>query len=146
MFAKTAPVPKHLWKNSLTGTIAALIVYIMLQFFNALLIHCEIVREDTVYVLVCITAAISSFVGCVVSVLRQGRKSVLSASAVVMTFLSLTFLTGVMCGGIADEKEGLVGVGVSMATGGLLAALVGTLRKRDGRKQRKTVRSGRDRK
>lgn len=121
-------LPERLVKNSLIGALFALVCYVGLQFFGALLIHCEMVGEGAIYPFVCFSAGLSSFVGCGYTVVRGGSGSVLSASAVALVFLALTFVIGLLSGEAGMVGAGMVGIGGAMVVGGLLAALVFGLR------------------
>lgn len=118
-------LPKGMAKNSVVGGVIALVVYVALQMLCALLIHREAVPMDMLYPMVCITAALASFLGCAYSVLRGGNPSVLSVSSVVVVFLTLTVAAAFVSTDSIAVDNGLTGVGLSMAAGGLLAALVG---------------------
>ena len=115
-------------KNGLVGALLSLVCYVGLQFLSALLLHCEVVGEGTIYPLVCISAALSSFVGCGYSVVRGGNGSVLSASAVALVFLALTIAIGLLSGEAGAVGAGMVGVGGAIVCGGLIAAVVLGLR------------------
>ena len=104
---------------------AALGVYILLQMVWAWLIHRQMVGEETLYPLVCLSAALASFLGCLISILGRKDASILSVSAVVAVFLALTLSAAFMTAEAIVVDNGLTGVGLSMAAGGLLAALVG---------------------
>lgn len=137
-------LPKGMMKNSIIGAILALGSYISLQFLTALLVHNEMIGEEMIYSLVCVSAGLSSFVGCGYSVLRGGSGGVLSASAVVMVFLTLTVAVALLTGGADVVDGGLTGVGIAMAAGGLLAALVAGLAANKngiGRRKQKTRRT-----
>lgn len=131
-----ASLPKSLMKNSIVGAILALVCYVALQFLSALLIHCEVVGEGMIYPMVCVSAGISSFLGCGYSVMRGGSGSVLSASAVVLVFLALTVAVALLASEAGGISAGLTGVGAAMAAGGLLAALIPGLRVKKGKSRR----------
>ena len=118
-------LPKGMAKSSVIGGGAALGVYILLQMVWAWLIHRQMVGEETLYPLVCLSAALASFLGCLISVLGRKDASVLGVSAVVAVFLALTLSAAFMTAEVIAVDNGLTGVGLSMAAGGLLAALVG---------------------
>lgn len=134
--------PVGLLKNSLIGALVALVSYVLLQFLVALLIHGEILGEGMLYLMICVAAALSSFLGCLVSVMRGGDGAVLTASAVTLVFLAVTIVVGVLSGEAGTVSAGLTGVGVAMAFGGLLAAAISALgwrvnRREAGRGKRK---------
>ena len=121
----TASRSKTFIKTCMIGAIIALGTYAVLQLFTALLIHCEIVGEDSLYLLVCISAAVASFVGCGVTMLGREKKGGLSASAVVLIFLALTLVIALTVGKADGITDGFVGIGIAMAVGGLAVALLG---------------------
>ncbi len=127
---------ERLLKNSLIGAAIALVSYVTLQLLGALLIHCEIAGEEMIYPMVCVCAAVSSFLGCVYSVMRGGEGYILSASAVSLVFLSLTVVIGLLSRESGQLGAGLAGVGGAMAAGGLLAAAVPALTKRRRRHEK----------
>ena len=131
-----ASLPKGLVKNGVIGAVIALLVYVLLQFVSALLLHSELVGEGMLYPMVCVSAAVSSFAGCGCSALRGKNGSVLSAYAVVLIFLTLTVAVALLTGGAEPIGAGLTGVGIAMAIGGLLGAVVvGAAANRQGRKR-----------
>lgn len=140
-------LPKGMAKNSVVGGVIALTVYAVLQMLCALLVHREVVSVDMLYPMVCITAAVASFGGCVYSVLRGRSASMLSVSVVVVVFLVLTLAVALISAESIAVDNGLTGVGLCMAAGGLLAALVGpglsgkknARGKNGGRKRRRRV-------
>lgn len=121
---------ERLLKNSVIGAAIALVSYVTLQLLCALMVHCEIAGEGMIYLMVCVSAAVSSFLGCVYSVMRGGDGYILSASAVAVVFLSLTVVIGLLSCESGSIGAGLAGVGGAMAAGGLLAAAVPALMKR----------------
>ena len=123
---------ERLLKNSVVGAAIALVSYVALQLLCALMVHCEVVGEGVIYLMVCISAAISSFLGCVYSVMRGGEGYILSASAVAMVFLSLTVVIGLLSCESGVPGAGLAGVGGAMAAGGLLASAVPAITKHRG--------------
>lgn len=125
---------ERLLKNSAIGAAIALIGYVGLQLLCALLIHCEIVGEGMLYLMVCVSAAVSSFLGCMYSVMREGEGHILSASVVACVFLSLTVVIGLLSGGSGTISSGWAGIGGAMAVGGLLAAAAPSVMSRRGRK------------
>lgn len=118
-------LPKGMVKNSVTGGCIALASYVAFQLLCALLIHKELLGEDVLYPMVCVAAAAASFLGCVYSVLTRQEGAVLTVSAVTVVFLVLTLAIALLANKSVAVENGLVGVGLSMAAGGLLAALVG---------------------
>ena len=121
---------ERLLKNSVVGSVIAMISYVMLQLLCALLVHCEIVGEGMIYPMVCVGAAVSSFLGCVYGVMRGGEGRILSASVVAVIFMSLTIMIGLLSGKSDAIASGWVGIGSAMAVGGLLAAMVPSLMSR----------------
>lgn len=138
-------LPKGMVKNSVTGGCIALVSYVAFQLLCALLIHKELLGEDVLYPMVCVAAAAASFLGCVYSVLTRQEGAVLTVSAVTVVFLALTLAVALLTNKSVAVENGLVGVGLSMAAGGLLAALVGANLPKKGRRtkggqRRKTAR------
>lgn len=132
--------PGGVVRAGLIGASASLVSYVLLQFVVALLLHCQVLGEGMIYLLVCVAAAISSFVGCVIGVVRGGEKAVLSASTVTLVFLTVTITVGVLSGDSESVADGLVGVGSAMAFGGLLAAVMLVMwsgHRETGRRKRK---------
>lgn len=80
---------------------------------------------DQLYPMVCVTAALASFLGCGYSVLRGRGTSMLTVPVVVAVFLTLTLAAAFFTADAVRIENGLTGLGLSMAAGGLLAALVG---------------------
>ena len=83
-------LPEGMVKNSLIGGLLALLSYVALQFLCALLVDNGLLELDQIYPLVCVTAAVASFLGCGYSVLRGKGASMLPVPAVVVVFLTLT--------------------------------------------------------
>ena len=137
-------LPKGMVKSSVIGGFIALAAYVVLQLVCALLIHRELLGEESLYPMVCAAAAAASFLGCGYSVLSRREGAVLTVSAVTIVFLALTVAAALMTGKTVAVENGLVGVGLSMAAGGLAAALVGANLPRRGRQrttqQRKSTR------
>lgn len=127
---------ERLLKNSAVGAVIALLCYVTLQLLCALMIHCETVGEGMIYPMVCVSAGVSSFLGCVYSVMRGGDGHILSASAVAVVFLTLTVVIGLLSCESGSIGNGLVGIGSAMAVGGLLSAAVPALVKRGGGKMK----------
>ena len=118
-------LPEGMVKNCLIGGAIALISYVLLQMLCALLVDQGVLGLDQIYPLVCVTAALASFLGCGYSVLRGKGTSMLPVPVVVVVFLSLTLTAALLTTDAVSVENGLTGLGLSMAAGGLLAALVG---------------------
>ena len=133
-------LPKGMGRNSVIGGGAALVVYTLLQMVCALLIHREVVGVELLYPMVCFTAAAAAFVGCLLCMLWGKDRSVLTVSAVVAVFLTLTLAAAFLTADAVAMQGGLAGVGLGMAAGGLCAVIVvpsGEKRgRRDGKKRR----------
>lgn len=125
-----------LLKNSLIGAIIALVSYVVLQCPVALLIHYEILAVEMLYPMVCVAAGLSSFLGCIFSVMRAGEGGVLSATAVALVFLAVTAVVGLLSGETGVIAAGLTGIGGAMVAGGLLAAAVPAVLKRGYRRDK----------
>lgn len=134
-------LPEGMVKNSLIGGLLALLSYAALQFVCALLVDRGFLELDQIYPLVCVTAALASFLGCGYSVLRGKGSSMLSVPVVVVVFLTLTLAAALLTADEIAVENGLTGLGLSMAAGGLLAALAGSgLSHGDRRKSRTRAR------
>lgn len=118
-------LPEGMVKNSLIGGLLSLASYVSLQFLCALLVDRGVLELEQVYPLVCVTAAVASFLGCGYSVLKGKGTSMLSVPVVVAVFLTLTLAASLFTADAVSIENGLTGLGLSMAAGGLLAALVG---------------------
>lgn len=118
-------LPKGMVKNSVIGGLVALCAYAALQFLCALLIDRGILGMEQLYPMVCVAAFLASFLGCGYSVLKEKGTSMLSVPAVVVVFLALTLAAALLTAEAVSVENGLTGVGLSMAGGGLLAALIG---------------------
>ena len=129
-------LPKGIVRDSLIGGAIALGAYILLQFFCALLIDRELLGLEKLYPMVCVAAAVSAFLGCGYSVLRRKEAAILSVSAVVAVFLAVTLAAAFIPAETVAVENGLTGVGLSMAAGGLTAAMAGSARPK-GKRQRK---------
>ena len=129
-------LPKGIVRDSLIGGAIALGAYILLQFFCAMLIDKELLGLEKLYPMVCIAAAVSAFLGCGYSVLRRKEAAILSVSAVVAVFLAVTLAAAFITAETVAVENGLTGVGLSMAAGGLTAAMAGSARPK-GKRQRK---------
>ena len=129
-------LPKGIVKDSLIGGAIALGAYILLLFFCAMLIDKELLGLEKLYPMVCIAAAVSAFLGCGYSVLRRREAAMLSVSAVVAVFLAVTLAAAFVTAETVSVENGLTGVGLSMAAGGLAAALAGSAWQSRGRGKR----------
>ena len=129
-------LPKGIVKDSLIGGAIALGAYILLQFFCAMLIDKELLGLEKLYPMVCIAAAVSAFLGCGYSVLRRREAAMLSVSAVVAVFLAVTLAAAFVTAETVSVENGLTGVGLSRAAGGLAAALAGSAWQSRGRGKR----------
>ena len=129
-------LPKGMVKHSLLGGLVALVSYVLLQFLVALLIHQGVLGPEKLYPAVCVTAAVAAFLGCGYCVLRRGG-SMLSVSAVVVVFLAVTVAAAFLTADAIAVSRGLTGVGLSMAAGGLAAALAGSARPGGGSTRRR---------
>lgn len=118
-------LPQGMVKNSVIGGVLALASYVALQFLWALLIDRGLLGFDGLYPLVCVSAAVASFLGCGYSVLRRSGSSMLSVPVVIAVFLTLTLAAALLTADAVAIENGLTGIGLSMAAGGLLAALIG---------------------
>lgn len=118
-------LPEGMVKNCLVGGGISLLSYVLLQMLCALLVDRGLLGLEQIYPLVCVTAALSSFLGCGYSVLKGKGTSMLSVPVVVVVFLSLTLAAALLTAEAVNVENGLTGLGLSMAAGGLLAALVG---------------------
>ena len=118
-------LPKGMVKNSVVGGLLALAAYVAMQFFYALLIHRGAVGMERLYPMTCAAALLASFLGCGYSVVRGKGTSMLTVPVVVAVFLTLTLAAAFFTADAICVDNGLTGIGLSMAAGGLLAALVG---------------------
>lgn len=134
-------LPKGMVKNAVIGGILALAAYVALQLGTALLIHKEILGEASMYPAVCVSAAMAAFLGCGYSIWKGRGASMLTTTAVVIVFLTLTLAVALCTTETIAIENGLTGVGLSMAAGGLAAALLGgtlpSVGDRTRRKERK---------
>ena len=73
---------------------------------------------DQLYPMVCVTAALASFLGCGYSVLRGKGTSMLTVPVVVAVFLTLTLAAAFFTADAVRIENGLTGLGLSMAAGG----------------------------
>ncbi|MDE7245384.1 MAG: hypothetical protein K2O18_15620 [Oscillospiraceae bacterium] len=130
-------LPKGMIKNSIVGGLLALVSYTALQLLCALFIDKGILPLEHLYPAVCVTAAAASFLGCGYSVLR-GKGTSLSVPVVVAVFMTLTLTAAFLTADAISIENGVTGLGLSMAAGGLLAALVGSnLPKNSSRSRRR---------
>ncbi len=137
-------LPKGMVKNSVVGGLLALAVYVAMQFFYALLIHRGAVGMERLYPMTCAAALLASFLGCGYSVVRGKGTSMLTVPVVVAVFLTLTLAAAFFTADAICVDNGLTGIGLSMAAGGLLAALVGyNLPRGGGSRGRRTRRKRR---
>lgn len=118
-------LPKGMVKNCLVGGAIALLSYLGLQFFCAFLVHRELVGMENLYPMACVSSAVAAFLGCGYSVLRRREGSILTASVVIVVFLTVTLAAAFLTTDSIAVSNGLTGVGLSMAAGGLAAALIG---------------------
>ena len=118
-------LPNGMVKNSVIGGLLSLVSYVALQLICAILAAKGMIGLEQLYPLVCITAAIASFLGCGYSVLRGKGTSMLTVPAVVVVFMTLTLVAALLTTDTIAIENGVTGLGLSMAAGGLLAALVG---------------------
>ena len=118
-------LPKGMVKNSVIGGVLALTVYVALQFLCAMLIDKGVLGLERLYPMVCVAAFLASFLGCGYSVLKGKGTSMLTVPVVVAVFMTLTLAAAILTAEAISIDNGLTGLGLSMAGGGLLAALVG---------------------
>ena len=138
-------LPKGMVGGSVTGGLLALVTYVALQLVCALLVDKGVLGLEQLYPLVCVTAAIASFLGCGYSVLKGKGASMLTVPAVVAVFMTLTLAAALFTADTIAIENGVTGLGLSMAAGGLLAALVGGNLPKGGRKKRRARRTGQSR-
>lgn len=138
-------LPKGMVRDSVTGGLLALATYVALQLVCALLVDKGVLGLEQLYPLVCVTAAIASFLGCGYSVLRGKGTNMLTVPAVVAVFMALTLAAALLTADTIAIENGVTGLGLSMAAGGLLAALVGGNLPKGGRKKRRARRTGQSR-
>jgi len=132
-------------RDSVTGGLLALVSYVVLQLVCALLVDKGMLGLEQLYPLVCVTAAIASFLGCGYSVLKGKGTSMLTVPAVVVVFMTLTLAAALLTADTIAIENGVTGLGLSMAAGGLLAALVGGSLPKGARKKRRSRRNGQSR-
>ena len=128
-------LPKGMLKDSVIGGVLALVSYTALQLVCALLIDKGVLGMERLYPMVCVAAFLASFLGCGYSVLKGKGASMLSVPVVVVVFLSLA--AALLTAETISIDNGVTGLGLSMAAGGLLAALVGHNLPRGGRSRSK---------
>lgn len=138
-------LPNGMVKNSVIGGLLSLVSYVALQLICAMLVDKGMIGLEQLYPLVCITAAIASFLGCGYSVLRGKGTSMLTVPAVVVVFMTLTLVAALLTTDTIAIENGVTGLGLSMAAGGLLAALVGSNLPKGGRNKRRTHRGSQSR-
>lgn len=117
-------LPDGMIKGGCIGAAVSLICYALLQLLVAFLICEEIIGEEMLRSAVCISAGVSSFVGCWCGAVRSKKGTVFSAVTVVSVFFVLTLLIGFLLGELGVNGDILVGVGTSMSVGGLVAAFI----------------------
>ena len=133
-------LPKGIVKNSVVGGLLALASYVGMQFVCAMLVDKGALEFGQLYPVVCISAGIASFLGCGYSVLRGKGTSMLSVPVVVVVFMTLTLAAAFLTADTIAIENGVTGLGLSMAAGGLLAALVGGNLPKGGRNKRRSSR------
>ena len=129
-------LPQGMVKNSVIGGLLALISYVALQFVCAMLVDKGALGLEQLYPVVRVTAAIASFLGCGYSVLRGKGTSMLTVPVVVVVFMTLTLAAALLTADTIAIENGVTGLGLSMAAGGLLAALVGGNLPKGGKRRR----------
>ena len=127
-------LPKGMVKDVTVGTVVSLGTYVGLQFLWALLIDRGMLGMERLYPLVCIAAALASFLGCGCTLLR-GREGAM--------FMTLTLTAALLTAETISIENGVTGLGLSMAAGGLLAALIGGNLPRGNRRSRRHSRTRR---
>ena len=75
-------LPKGMVKDVTVGTVVSLGTYVGLQFLWALLIDRGMLGMERLYPLVCIAAALASFLGCGCTLLRGREGSMLSVPVI----------------------------------------------------------------
>lgn len=85
----------------------------------------------------CIAAALASFLGCGCTLLRGREGAMLSVPVVVAVFMTLTLTAALLTAETISIENGVTGLGLSMAAGGLLAALIGGNLPRGNRRSRR---------
>ena len=130
-------LPKGMLKDSVTGGVLALVSYTALQLVCALLIDKGVLGMERLYPMVCVAAFLASFLGCGYSVLKGKGTSMLTVPVVVAVFMTLTLAAALLTAETISIDNGVTGLGLSMAAGGLLAALVGHNLPRGGRSRSK---------
>ena len=118
-------LPKGMLKDSVIGGVLALVSYTALQLVCALLIDKGVLGMERLYPMVCVAAFLASFLGCGYSVLKGKGTSMLTVPVVVAVFMTLTLAAALLTAETISIDNGVTGLGLSMAAGGLLAALVG---------------------
>lgn len=136
-------LPKGLAGNIAAGAAIALGSYGGMQFLWALLIDRGVLGMERLYPMVCVSAALASFLGCAYSVLRGREGAMLSVPAVAAVFMTLTLAAALLTAEAISIENGVTGLGLSMAAGGLLAALLGGNLPRKNRRGRARSRARR---
>ena len=136
-------LPKGMVKDVTVGTVVSLGTYVGLQFLWALLIDRGMLGMERLYPLVCIAAALASFLGCGCTLLRGREGAMLSVPVVVAVFMTLTLTAALLTAETISIENGVTGRGLSMAAGGLLAALIGGNLPRGNRRSRRHSRTRR---
>ena len=113
-------LPQGMVKNSVIGGLLALISYVALQFVCAMLVDKGVLGLEQLYPVVCVTAAIASFLGCGYSVLRGKGTSMLSVPVVVVVFMTLTLAAALLTADTIAIENGVTGLGLSALVGGNL--------------------------
>ncbi len=85
-------LPEGMVKNCLIGGGISLLSYVLLQMVCALLVDRGLLGLTQIYPLVCVTAALASFLGCGYSVWKGKGTSMLSVPVVVVVFLITKWL------------------------------------------------------
>ena len=130
-------LPQGMVKNSVVGGVLALASYVALQFVCALLVDRGVLGMESLYPMVCVAAALASFLGCGCTLLRGREGAMLSVPVVVAVFMTLTLTAALLTAETISIENGVTGLGLSMAAGGLLAALIGGNLPRGNRRSRR---------
>ena len=83
-------LPEGMVKNCLIGGGISLLSYVLLQMVCALLVDRGLLGLTQIYPLVCVTAALASFLGCGYSVWKGKGTSMLTVPVVAMVMVSLS--------------------------------------------------------
>lgn len=130
-------LPKGMARDVAVGAVVSLGTYVGLQFLWALLIDRGLLGLERLYPLVCIAAGAASFLGCVSALLGAREGTLLPVPVVVAVFMTLTLTAALLTAETISIENGVTGLGLSMAAGGLLAALVGGKLPRGSRQNRR---------